>query len=177
MNAYPQLYKITADRYSCRGYDTTRPMSEEMLMAALDLARLAPSAVNRQPWMFVIAETEAEREAVCKAYPREWIKTAPVYIVACGDHSQAWHRGADGKDHTDIDVAIAVSHLCLGATSLGLATCWVCNFDTGIIREAFRLPDSLEPIAILPLGYPIEAPSERHPLRKSLDEIVHKGAY
>lgn len=177
MNAYPQLYNLVRDRYSCRGYDPARPVDADSLMATLDIARLAPSAVNRQPWMFVVADSEADLTAVAKSYPREWIKSAPVCIIACGDHSGAWHRPADGKDHTDVDVSIAVTQLCLGATALGLATCWVCNFDTDIIRSHFNLPDHLEPVALIPLGYPLEAPSERHPLRKSLEEIVHKGPF
>ena len=177
MNAYPQFYDIVKHRYSCRGYDTTRPVSADALTAVFDTARLAPSAVNRQPWLFIVAATEAERQAICEAYPREWIKTAPVLVVACGLHDEALHRAADGKDHTDIDVAIATEHVCLAATSLGLATCLVCNFDTALIRRAFALPDTMEPVAIIPLGYPAEGASERHPLRKGIDEILRYGGF
>ncbi len=152
-------------------------MPDDDLMAVLDVVRLAPSACNRQPWLFIIAQGDDEREAVIKSYPREWIKTAPVYIIACGIHDQAWHRPADGKDHTDVDVSIAVEHLCLAATSMHLATCWVCNFEPEIIRQAFRLPEGVEPIAIIPLGYPAEGTEAPAKTRKALSDIIRHGKF
>ena len=146
-------------------------------MAVLDVARLAPSACNRQPWMFLIADSDDERESVVRSYPREWIKSAPVYIIACALHDRSWHRPSDGKDHADVDVSIAVEHLCLAATSMHLATCWVCNFDPEIIREAFRLPGHMEPIAIIPLGYPAEGSEIPAKNRLHLADIVRRGKF
>ncbi|MDE6393734.1 MAG: nitroreductase family protein, partial [Duncaniella sp.] len=110
-------------------------------------------------------------------YTRDWIKTAPEFIIACGVHDEAWHRQMDGKDHTDVDVSIAVEHLCLAATSLGLATCWVCNFDPEIIRRAFRLPEGMEPVAIIPIGFPAEPDVIPAKKRKAMDEIVRRGKF
>ena len=176
MHSYPELYALAQQRYSCRSYAPVA-VADDKLMAVLDVARLAPSACNRQPWLFVIAESDDEREAVVRSYPREWIKTAPVYIIACGVHDKAWHRPADGKDHTDVDVSIAVEHLCLAATAMHLATCWVCNFDTDIIRKAFRLPDKVEPIAIIPMGYPAEGSEIPVKNRLHLSDIVKRGKF
>ncbi len=169
MNAYPQLYNIAEERFSCRSYLST-PVDPDALLAVMDLVRLAPSACNRQPWMFIIADTPEDREAVISSYPREWIKTAPEFIIACADHNESWKRPQDGKDHADIDVAIAVEHLCLAATTLGLSTCWVCHFDPSALRMAFNLPDHLEPVAIIPIGY--AAPDEAVPskTRKPIDK-------
>ena len=75
-------------------------------------------------------------------------------IVACADHRESWHRPADGKDHADIDVAIAVEHLCLAATEVGLGTCWVCNFDVALCRGALGLPSGVEPVVMVPVGLP-----------------------
>ncbi len=176
MNSYPELYALAQQRYSCRSYAAT-PVPEDVLMAILDVTRLAPSACNRQPWLFVIADSDDEREAVVRSYQRDWIKSAPVYIIACGLHDKARHRPSDGKDHTDVDVSIAVEHLCLAATSMHLATCWVCNFDQQIIREAFRLPDNMEPIAIIPLGYPAEGSQIPDKNRLHLADIVRRGKF
>ncbi|MDE5668654.1 MAG: nitroreductase family protein [Duncaniella sp.] len=176
MHSYPELYALAQQRYSCRSYAAT-PVPEDVLMAILDVTRLAPSACNRQPWLFIIADSDDEREAVARSYQRDWIKSAPVYIIACGLHDKAWHRPADGKDHTDVDVSIAVEHLCLAATSMHLATCWVCNFDQQIIREAFRLPDNMEPIAIIPLGYPAEGSQIPDKNRLHLADIVRRGKF
>lgn len=176
MHSYPELYNICAERFSCRDY-SSRPVERDTLMAVLDVVRLAPSACNRQPWMFIIAKGDDERQAVKDAYPREWIATAPEYIIACGIHGEAWHRPCDGKDHTDVDVSIAVEHLCLAATSMHLATCWVCNFDPAVIVRAFNLPEGMEPVAIIPLGYPAEGVTAPAKARKGLAQIVREGKF
>ncbi|NLI61622.1 MAG: nitroreductase, partial [Clostridiales bacterium] len=102
-----------------------------------------------------------------------WLKQAPVIIVACGDHSQSWKRG-DGKDHCDIDVAIAIDHMTLAAAEEGLGTCWICAFDAELCHEILELPEDMEVIALLPIGYPQEeSDEERHNRqRKPLDQIV-----
>ena len=175
-NAYPQLYRLAEQRYSCRSY-SDRKVDRDTILTILDVVRLAPSACNRQPWIFLVADSPEQRAAILGSYDREWARTAPEFIVACGLHDEAWHRAADGKDHTDVDVSIAVEHLCLAATSLGLATCWVCNFDPAPIREAFGLPENVEPIAILPLGYPAEGSAIPAKKRKELSEIVKWGRF
>jgi nitroreductase len=176
MDAYPEFYNLSLSRYSCRNYSPV-PVPEDTLAAVLDAARLAPSACNRQPWLFIVADADDEREAVQSSYAREWIRTAPHYIIACGLHDEAWHRAADGKDHTDVDVSIAVEHLCLAASAMHLGTCWVCNFDTEGIRKAFRLPDSMEPVAIIPIGFPAEGTEAPAKTRKPLSEIVRRGKF
>ena len=111
MSAYSDFMTLSAARYSCRNY-AARTVARETLKKAIEAASLAPSAVNRQPWTFVVLDTPEMRQAIAECYPREWIKTAPAFIVAVGNHSEAWHRPSDGKDHTDIDLAIAIEHLC-----------------------------------------------------------------
>jgi nitroreductase len=147
-----------------------------MVLAVLDTARLAPSACNKQPWLFIVVDTPELREKVIATYGRDWVKDVQTFIIACGIHPEAWHR-ADGKDHTDIDVAIAVEHICLAATSLGLGTCWICNFDAPALSSALNLPDDTEPIAIIPIGYP--NPDSKVPAknRKEIDEIVKWGKF
>lgn len=81
------------------------------------------------------------------------MENVPCIIVACANHEESWHRKSDGKDHADVDVAIAVEHLCLVATEQGLGTCWVCNFDVPLCREVLCLPDSMEPVVMIPVGY------------------------
>ncbi|MCM1137677.1 MAG: nitroreductase family protein [Duncaniella sp.] len=175
-NAYPQLYELARDRFSCRSY-SDQTVERDSLLAVMDVVRLAPSACNRQPWMFLIADSDELRNAIFESYDREWIRTAPEFIVACGVHSEAWHRQHDGKDHTDVDVSIAVEHLCLAATAMELATCWVCNFDAEIISKAFNLPDDIEPIAIIPIGYPAEGLEIPEKKRKSFNEIIKWGKF
>ncbi|MBD5276865.1 MAG: nitroreductase [Bacteroides sp.] len=174
LNSFAQFASLVDSRHSCRRYKDT-PVGRDLIRTVLDTARLAPSACNRQPWSFIVLEGEEGREIAFEAYRRDWIKEAPVFIIVCGHHDEAWLRPADGKDHTDVDVAIATEHICLTATTLGLGTCWVCNFDPAVLREALALPEGVEPVAIIPLGYPGYDDKAPARVRKQLDEIVQWG--
>lgn len=59
----------------------------------------------------------------------------------------------------------------LAATELGLGTCWVCNFDAARCCEIFKTPENLEPIVLIPIGYPNSQP-DIVKQRKSIDQIV-----
>jgi nitroreductase len=165
--------EIAKNRYSCRNYDSN-PIEQEKLDLILEAGRVAPSAVNFQPWHFYVLTESNDLEKLHAAYHREWFRTAPCVIVICGDHERAWKRKVDGKDHTDVDVAITTDHMTLQATELGLATCWICNFDVEKTRELLKLPAHMEPVVILPVGYPLDdVDPERHDeKRKPLSEIV-----
>ena len=95
-------------RYSARAY-SDRKVEQEKIDYILECARLAPSAVNFQPWKFIIVESEEKRTALHASYAQEWLQQAPLYIVVCGDKSQSWTRKKDSHDHADIDAAIAAS--------------------------------------------------------------------
>ena len=166
---YMKLFK---DRYSCRSYDSSKPVERDSLMRILEAARVAPSAVNRQPWTFLVVDSDEGRNAVAEAYDREWIREAPIYIIVFGHHDEAWHRPCDGKDHTDIDIAIATEHICLAAAAEGLGCCWVCNFDPSVVRRAFDVPDGVEPIVIIPVGHPSADSKRADRPRKEFDNIV-----
>lgn len=135
----------------------------------MECVRLAPSACNRQPWHFHVVSSEEDRERLQKCYNRDWFKSAPLYIVASVLRDEQWVR-ADGKHHGDIDIAIAVEHLCLAATEQGLATCWVCNFDVELCRSLFSLPEQEDPAVLIPLGYAADEPKEKK--RKEMSEIA-----
>lgn len=161
---------LAQSRHSVRTY-TSEPLTDAEINAVLEAGRLAPSACNRQPWKFYVVENEAMRHAML-ARSKPTFADAPVLLVAVGLHSQAWHRPADGKDHTDIDVAIAVEHIVLAAEAAGLDTCWICSFDTEAVRRALNLDDTEEPIALLPLGRKPEGETAPQKNRKDLAEIV-----
>lgn len=164
--------ELAKNRYSCRKYDA-RPVEEEKLRLVLEAGRVAPSAVNFQPWHFYVIRGHKNLQRIHPVYHREWFRSAPCVIVICGDHGRSWKR-KDGKDHCDIDIGIVTDHMTLQATALGLATCWVCNFDASMTGELLGLPDQLEPMVLLPLGYPVDrADPDRHlEKRKSISEIV-----
>lgn len=91
--------------------------------------------------------------------------------MACANHAEAWHRQNDGKDHADIDTAIAIDHLTLAAAEQGLGTCWVCNFDARQCAEILGLSAEFEPVALIPLGYAADDGCAQQKKRKSNEEL------
>lgn len=165
---------LVKKRYSVRNYKSL-PVEREKVIQVLEAGRNAPSAANYQPWHFIVLIDDKIRNKIADVYPGDWFKKAPVIIVACGDHSVSWKR-KDGKDHCDIDLGIVVEHMVLAAADMGLGTCWVCAFDAEKCHEILELPDNLEVVSLLPMGYPNDEtlPAKK---RKSLDEIVSWNQY
>jgi nitroreductase len=162
-------------RHSVRSF-RNELLSEELLNEVLEAGRLAPTAVNKQPFIFIVVNEAEKLKELHEAYPREWFRKAPQVIVICGDHEAAWKRGNDGKDHTDIDVAIATDHITLRAAELGLGTCWVCNFEPSKVVKALSLPGHIEPAVLLPIGRPEEAETPPKK-RKPLTDLVRFNGY
>ncbi len=164
---------LTEERQSVRGYTPER-ISRETLDYILECGRMAPSAVNRQPWKIRILtpDTSTEKwEAIHRCYHREWFETAPYVLVCSILHEASWKRAQDEKDHGDIDIAILAEHLCLAATEQGIGTCWVCNFDASLCKEALSMPDNEEPAVLIPMGYAAQK-KLRPKDRKAISEIV-----
>ena len=170
------FHDIVANRYSCRHYSQEQ-VSQEQILEILECARLAPSACNRQPWKFMIITAPEELSAVHASYNRDWIKEAPVAIIVLGNRNEAWHRSYDEYDATDIDIAITTEHICLAATSMGLGTCWICNFDPITLRTGMNIPEEWEPLAIIPVGKPAEDIAIPEKKRKNNDEIIQWGKF
>lgn len=158
-------------RYSVRNY-TDELVSKEQLDYILECARLAPSAVNFQPWRFYVVTKPEDCQKICECYKREWIQTAPMFIVCTVLHDQAWTRKKDAKPHGNIDIAIAAEHICLAAAEQGLGTCWVCNFDAARCAEILNLSENEEAAVVIPLGHvaPDSEPAPKQ--RKAMEEIV-----
>ena len=168
-----KILDLVKARYSVRKY-LPNPVEKSKLDYIMECVRLAPSAVNFQPWRFAVVTESGKIAGIKAAYPREWMASVPCIIVACADHSVSWHRPSDGKDHADVDVAIAVEHLCLAAAEVGLGTCWVCNFNTQMLAELFPQPAELEAVAIIPIGH-IAPDCENKPKdRKNLASMVER---
>ncbi len=164
---------LAKSRYSVRNY-LDRPVEEEKLEYILEAGRIAPSAANYQPWHFIMIRDPEMRKKIATTYNRAWFLQAPVIIILCGDHTLGWKR-ADGKDHTDIDIAITTDHMTLAAVEMDLGTCWICNFDAAEAGRILELPPHIEPIVYLPVGYPgtSEDKAARHLIRKGMADIVH----
>jgi nitroreductase len=165
-----EFSELIQSRYSVRAYKLD-PVEDEKLQLVLEAARLAPTAANRQPFQLIVIHTKGREAELRRMYHREWIVQAPIIICAVGLTSQGWVRGVDSKNYTDVDVAIAFDHLILEAANQGLGTCWIAAFNPDAIRQSLGLPEDVEPIALTPLGYPVEQVPPKK-IRKPLSELV-----
>lgn len=162
--------ELARRRVSVRKY-RPNPVPDELLRRVLEAGRLAPSAKNLQPWHFIVVRDPARRAALGRAYPPEWFSHAPVIIAVCIEPANAWRRRQDGRCSAEVDGAIAMDHMTLCAADLGLGTCWIGAFDPTEARAALGVPDSVDVLAMTPLGFPDD--SGRPKTRKNLEEIVH----
>lgn len=143
---------IAKKRYSVRSY-MDKKVEAEKLEKILEAAHVAPTAANLQPVHLIAVQSEEGLEKIGKAAN---IYGAPLAIIVCADHNKAWVRPFDKKQTGDIDASILTDHMMLQATELGLGTVWVCYFKPDVIKKEFELPENLEPVNILVIGYPNE---------------------
>jgi nitroreductase len=163
-----QLIELINKRYSVRSYKPDSVENDKLQMV-LEAARLAPTAANRQPFRIIVTPTRDKQSELLRIYNRSWFVQAPLVICICGIAADAWVR-RDGKNYTDVDSAIAMDHLVLEATDLGLGTCWIAAFDPIAARQVLGIPEDAEPIAFTPLGYPADQPPAKK--RKNLDDLI-----
>ena len=154
-------------RYSCRNYQD-KPIEKAKLEAVLEAARQAPSAKNLQDWRFVVVTNKDARVKLAAAANNQtFLENAGAIIIGC---TVSEHVMRCGQLIGPIDVAIAIEHMCLQATELGLATCWIGSFYPDKVRPIVGIPDDVTIIELLALGYPGDAPKEHR--REPMDNIV-----
>jgi nitroreductase len=165
-----EVLEAIKTRRSIRRYKS-RPVPEEILKEVLSAARLAPSGNNAQPWRFIIVtDEELKLKLVQACKGQKFIAEAPIVIVGCGFPDDAYATIGGYMNGCYMDVAIAMDHLILAATSAGLGTCWIGAFKEEKVKEVLSIPPDVKVVALTPLGYPEESPQKQ--TRKDLAELV-----
>ena len=171
MKNFDSFLDLAKERYSVRSY-SQKKIEQEKLDKILEAGRVAPTAANFQPQKVFVLESE---EALNKARSvTPFCFDAPVVLMICSDSNISW-KAVDGHDSGPIDVAIVVTQMMLEAFDIGIGSCWVRGYDKNLLSEVFELPDNLEPVALLPIGYPSEKSEPwpgAHDVRRPLDETV-----
>ena len=150
-------------RTSIRQY-TDQPVEQEKVEAMLRAGMAAPTAVNAQPWHFVVINDKTKLNELSAANPRaRMLKTAPLAIVVCGDMTKAME--GKGQAYWIQDCSAATENILLAAHALGLGAVW-----TGVypmedrmqpISETLKLPASIIPLCTIVIGYPAEQPKPK----------------
>jgi nitroreductase len=164
------VLSLLKGRRSIRRYRPD-PVPDEMIEQLLEAGRWAPSASNRQPWQFIVVRDEAILKQVAQQaaiYFLRWahVEEAPLLIVLCGDARNRIYR-----QFLHEDVGLAGSQIMVQAHALGLGTCWIGGLDRKAIADILKVPEHLEIVGLLTVGFPDEEPEP--PARKPLADIVH----
>lgn len=163
--------ELAKKRYSVRNFQSKK-VEKEKLLKVLQAGRVAPTGGNKQPYRLLVVQESEGLEKLKKAAD---VYGAQVAIIVCGDLKKAWQRPFDGKNLMDIDASIVTDHMMLQATELDLGSVWICYFKPDVIKAEFKLPDNLQPINILAIGYAdgeAASPDRHNKTRDPFNEIV-----
>ncbi|MBN2058966.1 MAG: nitroreductase family protein [Deltaproteobacteria bacterium] len=163
------FFNLTEKRRSIRKY-SPRPVEPEKIDLIMEAALRAPSSRSICPWEFIVITDSGILDKLSKSKPHgaTFLKDAPLGIVVCADRLKC--------DVWIEDASIAATFIHLAATDLGLGSCWIQirkrdhdkNITAGeFISDLLDLPDTLEILAIVAIGYPDEKKMPRS--RDSLD--------
>ena len=163
-------------RVSVREF-TGEKISQEQLDTLLRVAMAAPSAINKQPWAFIVVTEEEKIAALGKALPYSRCSNKPaVAIIPCGDLSKA--IPGEMANFWINDVSAATENLLLAAHAMGLGAVW-----TGLhpdmnrakmVQEMLGLPEHIIPLCVVPVGVPAEKPEIKD---KYVPENIHYNAW
>lgn len=163
-----------ANRKSVRSY-TSQPVSDEMVEKLLRAAMAAPSAMNVQPWEFVVVKDRATLDTLASRLRyAKMLAQAPLAIVVCADTVSTDKNGnLRENDLWMDDASAATENLLLAAEALGLGAVWTAACDrerSDIVREVLGIPDSCMPLSVVPVGYPA---GREQPKDKWKPEKIH----
>lgn len=168
-------------RRSIRKYKA-KPVEDEKIIQLIESARFAPSGSNTQPWHFIVVKSDVTRQKLAEvSHNQKWMTSAPVFIVCAADirsridgaASLFLNENSSQHELKQIirDTSIAIDHLVLEATNLGLGTCLISWFVQEEIRLILNMPSDKYVVTIVTVGYPNEVPSARP--RKRIEDIIH----
>ncbi|MEN3186095.1 MAG: nitroreductase family protein [Atribacterota bacterium] len=158
--------EVLKTRRSVRRFRTL-PVEKEKIEEIIDCARFAPSAINIQPWEFIVVTEDKKREEVARLTDYgKFIREAPVLIaVFCKDTKYYLEDGC-----------AATENILLAAWALGLGSCWVAGDKKPYaesVRKVLQVPEGYRLVSLIPLGYPEVIPTTGSALKRNLHEVLH----
>jgi len=153
---------VISSRRSVRKYEN-KEIPKEVLDQILEAGRQSPSAINKQPYRFVVV-TKSELKKEMKSIYSRFLEKAPIVLVGCANVKAR----LTGK-WAVVDTTIALQNMLLAAWSLGVGSCWIGSFNEQKTKKVLKVPEDWKVVALLTLGYPAESPNERK--KKSTEEL------
>lgn len=150
------VYQNIMTRTSVRSY-LDKPVEDEKIEKLLHAGMAAPSAVNLQPWHFVVVKEKATLEKIAELTPNAGMaKDAPLAIVVCGDMTN--EEDGPVREFWSQDASAATENILLAAHGMGLGAVWTGTYPDKkrceAISRLLRLPKQLIPFCTVVIGYP-----------------------
>lgn len=167
-----EFSELISERYSVRSFKSEH-LPQAVIDKILEAGHKAPTGCNYQPQRILVLNTD---ESINKL--RDCTKChfgAPTAMLICHNKNESWRRPYDGALSSPVDAVIVTTYLMLAAYDIGVGSCFVMHFNPTAVREAFGIPENIEPTALLVLGYPSEdaKPLDLHYKNRPIDEVVY----
>ncbi len=176
--------ELVSSRQSVRSFDPERLVEKEKLERIIEIARLAPSACNAQPWSFVLVDEPELKNKIADATSsrvlgmNHFTKQAPVHLLLVEEKVNI-SSGIGGwikkKDFAQMDLGIVAAHIVLAAEAEGLSSCIVGWFDEDKVKDLLHIPSSKRVWLDIVIGYGTQPLRKKS--RKSVDKILSHNRY
>lgn len=176
--------ELVSSRQSVRAFDPDRAVEREKLDRIIEIARLAPSACNAQPWSFVLVDDPELKNKVADATSsrvlgmNHFTKQAPVHLLLVEEKVNI-SSGIGGwvkkKDFAQMDLGIVAAHIVLAAQAEGLGTCIVGWFDEDKVKDLLNIPSSKRVWLSIVIGYGTQPLRKKS--RKPIEKIFSHNSY
>jgi len=157
------LVDVILNRRSIRRYDQ-KEIPKDVLDKILEAGRQAPSAVNRQPWHFVVLTDYEIKKELSKGLFNRHVKNSPVTVVGCAS------TGLLDRRWSIVDTSIALQNMVIAAWAMGVGSCWIGDFKEDKVKKLLKIPSKWKVVALVSFGYPAQKSKPRR--KKPLEEIV-----
>jgi len=157
------LVDVVLSRRSVRRYEQ-KEIPKDVLDRILEAGRQAPSAMNRQPWHFIVLTDYEIKKELSKGFFNRHIKDSAVTVVGVA------YTGFIDRRWSTISTSIALQNMVIAAWAMGVGSCWIGDFKEDNVKKLLKIPNKWKIVALVSFGYPAEKPRLKR--KKLLDKIV-----
>lgn len=163
--------QLISERYSVRKFKPEH-LPQSIIDKILTAGHKAPTGCNYQPQRILVLNNDESIEKLRGCTKCHF--NAPTAMLICHNRDESWQRVYDGALSSPVDAVIVTTYMMLAAQNEGIGTCWVMHFNPTSMRETFNIPQNIEPVALLVMGYPSNdaKPLDLHFQNRQMEENV-----
>ena len=171
-DSIPDAITVIHSRKSVRNF-TGEGVTAEQLDVLLRAGMCAPTAVNMQPWAFVVVTDRSTLDSLAAGLPfAKMLYKAGAAIIVCAIPEKAYDKRTE---YAVIDCSLASENILLAAEAIGLGALWTAAYPyddrAGHVRKVLNIPQDIIPLNVIPIGHPT---GEDKPKDKYKQENIHK---